>query len=303
MGARRETRSVVQRWFAAQWWRASDRPRRDRDALYAGATGLRALTFHETVAGELEQVRRIVDWCRSRFPMATPEEADALFVGRWRDGPVDRVLVTFDDGLASNYEAARFLADAGVQAIFFVVPSLVDRTMAEYLRYHERFGVAAHPPLAAADTRGLSRSEVREIAAMGHRVGAHNFAHRDLGRLHHPDEIQYEVANALEGVAELTGAECRDFAIGFGQPENVSDEAAAFLVARGLRTYACHRGLNVPGRTPRFLLRHSVEPDHPFAFTRICVEGGADRRLAPRAREMVRRVGALPPTSGSPPRA
>lgn len=293
----------VRRWAAAQWWRASGRVAKDRAELYGGATGLRILTFHETVAGELDQVRRVVDLCRSRFPMATPDDADALFVGRWREGPVDRVLVTFDDGLSSNYAAARWLADAGVAAIFFVVPSLVDRTLAEYLRYHERFGVRAHPPLAPADTRGLTSGELREMVAMGHRVAAHNFAHRDLGRLHDLAEIRYEVSNALEGVAELTGAECRDFAVGFGQPENLSDEATAFLLERDVRVYACHRGLNVPGRTPRFLLRHAVEPDHPLAFTRICLEGGADRRLADRAREMVRRVGALPPTIGSPPRA
>jgi peptidoglycan/xylan/chitin deacetylase (PgdA/CDA1 family) len=293
----------LQRWAAAGWWRAVGRVASDRRELYGGATGLRIVTFHETVGGELEQVKQLVGWWRERFPVATPEEADALFAGRWREDDRDRLLVTFDDGLASNHEAARWLAGEGVRAIFFVIPSLVDRTIPEYLRYHERFGVRAHPPLAGVDSRGLSSGELREMVAMGHRVAAHNFAHRDLGRLHDPAAVRYEVANALEGVERLTGGECRDFAIGFGQPENVSEEAAAFLLERGLRVYACHRGLNVPGTTPRFLLRHAVEPDHPFAFTRLCLEGGADRRLAQRARQMVRRVGALPATTASPPRA
>lgn len=299
----RPTRDTLARWGAAQWWRASGRVARDRAELYGGATGLRVVTFHETVAGELDQVRRIVEWCGSRFSMATPEEADALFEGRWREGPVDRLLVTFDDGLSSNYDAARWLSSVGVRAIFFVVPSLVGRTMAEFLRYHEGFGVRAHPPLATADTRGLSQSQVREMLAMGHRIAAHNFAHRDLGLLHDPAELRYEISNAVEGVAELTGAECRDFAIGFGQPENLSQEAAAHLLEHGLRVYACHRGLNAPGRTPRFLLRHAVEPDHPFTFTKICLEGGADRRLADRAQEMIRRVGLLPATRETRPRA
>lgn len=294
---------AVKRWAVAHWWRASLRVRRDRDELYGGATGLRIVTFHETRPDELDQVKRIVDWCRDRFPMATAADADDLFAGRWRDGPVDRVLVTFDDGLASNYEAAAWLERVGVAAAFFVVPSLVDRTMAEYLRFHERRGVRAHAPLSAPGASGLASAQVREMRAMGHRIGAHNFAHRDLGRLHTPDDLRYEIANALEGVAELTGAACEDFAIGFGQPENLSSEAAAYLLASCPRVYACHRGLNVPGRTPRFLLRHAFSPSHPVAFTRLCLEGGADRRLAGRAREMVRRVGALPATSGSPPRA
>ncbi len=289
----------LERWAAAHWWRASGRATRDRDQLYGGAHGLRIVCFHETLPEELRQVKRVVDFWRARFAMAAPAEADELFEGRWRDTRVDRMLITFDDGLSSNHEAAKWLAEIGISAIFFVVPSLVDRTIGEYLRYHERYGVSAHTPLSAPDARGLSASQVREILAMGHRVAAHNFAHRDLGRLHDPDSIRYEIGNAIDSVAELTGRECRDFAIGFGQPENLSDEATAYLREKCPRVYACHRGLNVPGRTPRFLLRHAFDPDHPMAFTRLCLEGGADRHLAGRAQEMVRRVGVLPPADGA----
>jgi peptidoglycan/xylan/chitin deacetylase (PgdA/CDA1 family) len=284
----------VQRWAAAQWWRAAGRVASDRQELYDGSTGLRAVTFHETLPEELRLVKRVVDFCRTRLAIASPADGDDLFAGRWRSGERDRVLLTFDDGLASNFEAARWLATIGVQAIFFVVPSLVDRTMEEYLRFHERFGVRAHAPRSAPGARGLTTAQVREMMAMGHRIGAHNFAHRDLGSLHDRADLRYEVENAIDAVGELTGGACLDFAIGFGQPENVSDEAAAYLLERCPRVYACHRGLNVAGRTPRFLLRHAFEPAHPFAFTRICIEGGADRRMASRAREMARRVGVLP---------
>jgi peptidoglycan/xylan/chitin deacetylase (PgdA/CDA1 family) len=291
----------VKRWAGAQWWRASGRVERDRAELYGGATGLRAVTFHETVLADLDRVKRVVDWCRGRFEMATPQDADGLFEGRWRPSRLDRMLITFDDGLASNYQAARWLAEVGVQAIFFIVPSLIDRTMAEYLRHHQERGVEAHPPLAASDTRGLTSSQVREMLDMGHRIGAHNFAHRDLGQLHSPEELRYEVDQALEAVPQLTGQPCRDFAIGFGQPENLSDEAAAHLLARDLRVWACFRGLNVPGRTSRFALRHAFYAEHPMAFTRICLEGGADLRLADRAEAMVRRVGVLPAADGPRP--
>ena len=285
--------SRAQRWVAAQLWRASGRPVTDRELLYDGATGLRIVTFHETPPEQLERLRRIVDWCRTRFPMASPADVDRLVAGRWRTGP-DRVLLTFDDGYESNFEAARWLARIGVSAIFFVVPSLIDRTNQEYLRFHEQFGVKAYIPSTRPGARGLSTSQIREMAAMGHRIAAHNFAHRDLGLLRDQAAIRYEVSNAVEKVGELTGSPCNDFAIAFGQPDNVSEEAAAYLLEHCPRVYSCHRGLNVPGKTPRFLLRHACEPDHPLAFTRICLEGGADRRVADAARTMSHRVGPLP---------
>src|SRR5689334_1977457 len=123
----------LQRWAAARWWRATGRPERDRRALYGGATGLRVVCFHGTPPDHLEQVKRIVAWWRSRSPIASLDEVDALFAGAWRSDGSDELLLTFDDGLASHYEAAKWLADVGLPAIFFVVPSLVDRTVAEYV--------------------------------------------------------------------------------------------------------------------------------------------------------------------------
>jgi len=282
------------RWAGARWWQANGRADRNRYELYGGATGLRIVTFHGTPPRDLPALSRIVGWCRERFGLATPGDADALVDGRWRTAPLDRVLFTFDDGLASNYEAARWLWSVGVSATFFVVPSLVDRSIGEFVRFHERFDVKAYPPVRDESARGLSSTQLREIVAMGHRVAAHNFAHRDLGGLHAPSDLRYEITNALERVSELVGAECLDFAIGFGQPWNISEQATAYLLEHCPRVYACHRGLNVAGKTPRFLLRHAYLPKHPFAFTCACLEGPADHRGAACAREMTRRGGPLP---------
>jgi len=274
------------RWAGARWWRANGRADRNRYELYGGATGLRIVTFHGTPPRDLPALSRIVGWCRERFGLATPGDADALVDGRWRTAPLDRVLFTFDDWLASNYEAARWLWSVGVSATFFVVPSLVDRSIGEFVRFHERFDVKAYPPVRDESARGLSSTQLREIVAMGHRVAAHNFAHRDLGGLHAPSDLRYEITNALERVSELVGAEC--------QPWNISEQATAYLLEHCPRVYACHRGLNVAGKTPRFLLRHAYLPKHPFAFTCACLEGPADHRGAACAREMTRRGGPLP---------
>jgi len=248
------------------------------------------------VGEDLRRVQRIVEWCRSRLVMATPSDADELTAGRWPHH-TDRILLTFDDGWESNYQVASWLADIGVSAIFFVVPSLIGRSAEEYLAFHAQNQLIPRVPEASRGARGLSRAQLREMRAMGHRIGAHNFAHRDLGFLHALPELRYEIDNALECLGEILGTPCHDFAIAFGMPHNLSDEAIEHLKvlqARGMRVYSCHRGLNVPGKTPSFLLRHACEPFHPMNFTRICIEGGGDRRLGSEVRLMLGRVGALP---------
>jgi hypothetical protein len=288
------------RWGLAELWRTSGRVRRDRLLLYGGGSGLRILTFHDTRGDDLKRLQRIVEWCRSRFAMATPADADEIAAGHWPHDR-DRILLTFDDGWESNFEAATWLAGIGLSAIFFVVPSLVGRDAGEYVRFHAQNQVVPRLPEGSPGARGLSVAQLREMRAMGHRIAAHNFAHRDLGLLHVLADIRYEIDNALERVGEILGAPCDDFAIAYGMPHNLSDEAIAHLrglQARGKRIYSCHRGLNVPGKTPSFLLRHTCEPFHPGNFTRICIEGGGDRRLGTWLRLMVDRVGALPVADG-----
>lgn len=268
----------------------------DRSLLYGGASGLRILTFHETLGPELARLQKTVEWCRRHFTIASPSDADEVAAGRWPHAG-DRLLFTFDDGWGSNFEAARWLAEAGVSAIFFVVPSLIGRDADEYIRFHARNNLVPNVPMASPGARGLSAEQLRSMRAMGHRIGAHNFAHRDLGALFELKDIRYEIDNALETVGELLGTRCDDFAIAFGQTQNVSAEAIAYLKqleSRGLRVYSCQRGLNVPGKTPSFLLRHASEPFHPANFTRICIEGGADRHMRGPVRALLDRVGPLP---------
>jgi hypothetical protein len=97
------------RWVAAQMWRTFERRVKDRELLYAGSAGLCIVTFHGTLPEELRRIKRIVDWCRSRFSMATPADGEAICAGRWPHS-ADKVLLTFDDGRESNCEPAKWLA-------------------------------------------------------------------------------------------------------------------------------------------------------------------------------------------------
>ena len=125
--------------------------------------------------------------------------------------------------------------------------------------------------------RALSTPQALEIAAMGHRLDAHNNAHRDLAGLHTNDELDYEIAAAIDQIAELMDTTYEDFAIAFGHPANLSGVAARYLQDHCRRVYSCVRGLNIPGRTRRLLLRGPIRFEQPLAFTRLCIEGGVDQ--------------------------
>jgi hypothetical protein len=92
----------------------------------------------------------------------------------------------------------------------------------------------------------------------------------------------------------LLDAPCDDFAWGFGHSRHLSAEAGAYLLRHVPRVYACVRGLNVPGRTPRFVLRDCLYPDGPLVASRLFADGGADHRWKAERAELLERSGPLP---------
>lgn len=293
------------RWLAGHWlnWRAQ--PQANLRRLYDGQRGLRMLVFHDTGPTQMRSFRRIVDWCREHYEMAGPEELDALSEGRFQPGQRDKLLLTFDDGIEQHYDAARWMAEQGLRGVFFVIPSLFEQTVTQFLERHAQQGVEAFAIGRLNEiqpVRGLSRTQVREMAAMGHRMAGHNYAHRNLGQLHRPEELDYEIGRSLDELEELLGKPCRDFAYGFGTIGHVSDEALRYLHERRVRVHSSVRGLNLPGRTPRVLLRDSIATSHPFAFIKLASLGGLDHRNIDLQRNLLVRAGTLPttPQPGSP---
>jgi peptidoglycan/xylan/chitin deacetylase (PgdA/CDA1 family) len=284
--------NYAQRWLGSVALEALGRSRTDRQRLYGGAHGLRILVFHDLSGAEFDHFRALVEWALERMDPGVPEDADALLEGRFPPPPRDRLLLSFDDGFESHFRAAEWMARRGLRGSFFVVPSLVGRDVDGYVAHHRARGVEAFR--FSRNVPGLAPAQVCEMDAMGHRIGAHNHAHRDLGRLHAPADVAAEIEGAVKGVSAVLGRPCRDFAIAFGQPANISAEARRQLLAADLRVYSCVRGLNVPGRTPRFLLRHTVDYRDPGVFIRLCIRGGADRHLARAWSGLLRDVGPLP---------
>jgi peptidoglycan/xylan/chitin deacetylase (PgdA/CDA1 family) len=284
----------LKREAAAAWISLTGAGARARREVYAGCHGLRILAFHDTPPPLFDGFRRLVDWVRDEFDVAGPEAAAELNEGRSTAGTRDQALFTFDDGFESNFAAAQYLAKCGVRGIFFVVPTFLDRTMDEYVAWNHANGVEAFRFRSDGSLGGLSHSQVKEMVAMGHLIAGHNFAHRNLGELTQPADLAYEIDRAADAVAELTGQPCEDFAIGFGQPRHASPEAIAHLLRRCKRVYSIVRGLNVPGLTPRLLLRDNISLRHPFSFQKAALRGGVDLQWAPVIEQLKPMGGVLP---------
>lgn len=274
---KRFLRERLIKFCAAQGLSLLGSPRRNRLKLYEGKRGVRTVLFHGALDNrEFDRWTQLMDWMCERWRLSGPEALAQLSEGRHAPGQSDRIVITFDDGVDADYRAAKWMADRGIRGLFFLVPSALDRTVGEYQEYHRRQGIEPFPLRPSASVRCLAKSQVQEMLAMGHQIGAHNFAHRDLGSLRRATDLEYEITRAVDGVAQLFGRPCDDFAWAFGHVRHLSLEAAAFLRGACKRVYSGVRGLNVPGLSPHFFLRDGLQAAHPRGFVKLCLDGGPD---------------------------
>ena len=101
------------------------------------------------------------------------------------------VAITFDDGYASQLEAAAILEEFGFPATFFVVPAFLDASTRSG-GPHSAFRPAGRWPAGLHGRTGRSGywdrwgyfgwSQLKELAARGFEIGAHSASHTRLTR-------------------------------------------------------------------------------------------------------------------------
>jgi peptidoglycan/xylan/chitin deacetylase (PgdA/CDA1 family) len=131
---------------------------------------------------------------------------DELLAGHARGGwPERRLMLTFDDGLASFAgEALPRLVGAGFSATLFVVAGRIG-------------GETDWPgwPPATPRERLLDAAALKEVAAAGIEIGAHAVSHVRLSGLS-PEVAEREVLDGRRQLEDLIGGAVRSFAYPFG---------------------------------------------------------------------------------------
>jgi len=241
--------------------------------------GLRILIFHDTLGRKVEELGRFVSPLADSGCLVSPETAAARLSAPPEDTAATAYLLTFDDGLASNLEAARELARRGIKAIFFVCPGLVDLAPAEQRQAIADNIFAGRVRSEALDpaTRLLTWAEIGEIQKLGHTIGAHGMTHQRLTALS-GDALKTEIERARSVLEANTGGKVDWYAYSFGDIDSISAQALRIIS----QTYAfCRsgvRGLNAAG-TGRWALRaEEIDLLAPASYRALVSLGGLDMR-------------------------
>ena len=163
--------------------------------------------FHDTPAAETQRFRDQLSWLRDHFNVIDFPTFTRLCDGSTalQDGR-PAALLTFDDGLVSNYEmAAPVLEEAGMRGLFFVVPHFSMRSGADARAFYvER--IRNRPPGLTA----MTPAQIRDLADRGHAIGNHTLTHARLS-ISPEGEYEAEILKSAEIVESWIGRKVEAF--------------------------------------------------------------------------------------------
>ncbi|KIL97817.1 polysaccharide deacetylase family protein [Paramagnetospirillum magnetotacticum MS-1] len=233
----------------------------------------RILLLHDVPTSKRDVFARLVQNLTMARRLITPVEAEAILAG----GPVppgpSPVLLSFDDGFASNLDVAEtILAPLGIKALFFVCPGLIG------LEPEARAAAATANILRGqrpAPEPLLGWDGIERLAALGHTMGSHTSHHLRLTTLS-PDQRAEEIGGAARLLTERLGKIPDWFAYTFGDIDSID---AASLAEIGRHHRYCRSGVRGPNSkaTPPLALRgDNIDLGTGEAWRGLAVEGGLD---------------------------
>jgi peptidoglycan/xylan/chitin deacetylase (PgdA/CDA1 family) len=144
--------------------------------------------------------RRQLEFLKTHFQVVPLREMRRLEVGNGAPRAGRLASITFDDGALDNYtQAFPALEQAGVKATFFIVTGCIGGTYKA--TYYE--------------TPTMNQSQIKEIAAHGHELGAHSVSHPKLTQIPR-QTVMVEMTESKKYLEDLSGGPITTFSYPFG---------------------------------------------------------------------------------------
>jgi peptidoglycan/xylan/chitin deacetylase (PgdA/CDA1 family) len=208
--------------------------------------------LRDSVTVSIRQFKEQILFLKSHYEIFDLDELPNL-QGKKLKRPM--VAITFDDGYADNFEAARFLAENGVRAGFFISTRIVGSAN-PFPHDLKRLGKAID---------SLSWEQVLHMTSWGHIIGSHTADHPNLSSLCVEKAIQQIAQGQHELVDKLGEAASPEFfAYPHGLKEDFPEDACSALPRLGIKyCFSAYGGINRRNFVSYDIRRQGI--DHSFS--------------------------------------
>ena len=210
---------------------------------------LRVLLYHDIAPDDYSRFSAQLTWLARTWSFVSLQDFADIVRG---DRPIegDSLLLTFDDGFASNrLVVEEVLNPMGIQALFFVVSDFVDVATQEDCRQFiaQHIYPGLNPAVVSGRWRNISWADLTFLVDTGHAIGAHARTHARLSTLSEDHALEDEIINSADRLEQQLGIKIEHFAYTFGDLASFSPAALAVAQRRFSFIYTGLRGDNAHG--------------------------------------------------------
>ena len=239
---------------------------------------LRILLYHDIAPGQQDKFATQLRWLAQSWRFITPGQFTAMIRG---DEPIQgrNLLLTFDDGFASNRQVAeRVLNPMGIQAMFFVVSAFMDLGDGDDYRVFiaRHIWLGRSPEAVPAHWRNMTWADLTYLLETGHTIGAHTRTHARLSEVKESNELEAEIKGSADMLEHKLGVKVNHFSYTFGNLVSFSPAALAVARRRFNFIYTGLRGDNARSVPPWALRRDPMAAGDTLGLVGSLLEGGAD---------------------------
>jgi peptidoglycan/xylan/chitin deacetylase (PgdA/CDA1 family) len=237
---------------------------------------VKVLMYHDVPPEQLDQFRRQMEYVARAYEIIDYAAFCQQFQTHSGDGR-GKILITFDDGFASNRIAAeQVLAPLGARAVFFVLPGFIACGSREE---QEAFITSKMYPRMKGTKipehlRPMGWTDLRSLQEQGHTIGAHTCTHARLSLVTARAELEAEILGGADIMEAKLGRKVEAFAYPFGNVRSITSAALGVARRRYAHVFSGVRGNNTKGISPLAVRREAVSPHEPCDYLGFLIAGG-----------------------------
>lgn len=257
-----------------------------------GTGFLRAVNYHATPKTWAHNLDRQFDFLARRYISVGYDGLRKVLSGRW-DSDKPALIISFDDGLQSNFSVAAPLLDKyGLTGWFFLPVGLIEAATNDPAL--NQTSLARLHQIRVPNDEGCSEgifmtwAEARDLGRR-HIVGCHTMSHARLHAGLSEELLTHEILTAKGLMEERLGQRVDTFCWVGGEEESYSREAAAVIVRAGYRHSFMTNTCPITAITDPFQLqRTNLEADWPLPWLEFYLSGVMDVVRAPRRSRIIK---------------
>ncbi|MGM5483175.1 MAG: polysaccharide deacetylase family protein, partial [Nanobdellota archaeon] len=226
---------------------------------------IRVINYHDTPAKHSKNLELQLKYFSKYYSPVTLEDLRKFFkTKQWhKDKP--GLIISFDDGIKSNFDAALPLVEKyGFTAWFFVCPGVINaKDKANFAKLHS---------INALNPATPTWAELKTVAK-NHVVGAHTLNHKRLGKLT-KIELKHEIG---ERILEQKLGKTNCFAWVGGEFNSYSKQASREIANAGFEFIFQTNSYPITKNTKKHLIqRTNIECSYPLYLVKFQLSGVMD---------------------------